>query len=160
MAAGVDLLKGATAAAVDSSHMSLQVDADGDLHKTDSAGNAFPIDEVYLTIELTDVSTASSAWVVSPLVGVITRVQTILHSAISAGDAVCTLEINGTAVDGLSITIAQSGSAAGDVDSDTPTAAHATTDVAVGDKIELVSDGGSTTAARVTAIVTISRRVL
>jgi hypothetical protein len=111
---------------------------------------------VAVSAELTDISTASSAFVASPIAGTITSIRTVLHSAISGADAVLTTEINGAAVTNSSITVAQSGSAAGDRDSATPTAANT---VAVGDAIELITDGASTTAARLTATYIITPTV-
>ena len=108
---------------------------------------------IYLTLELDDISTASSTWLPSPCTGTIASIQTILHGAISASDATITAEINGTLVTDSSITVAQSGSAAGDVDSSTPSAANT---LAVGDKIEVITDGGSTTAARLTIVLTVT----
>ena len=108
---------------------------------------------IYLTLELDDISTASSTWLPSPCTGTIASIQTILHGAISASDATVTAEINGTLVTDSSITVAQSGSAAGDVDSSTPSAANT---LAVGDKIEVITDGGSTTAARLTIVLTVT----
>lgn len=110
---------------------------------------------VYLTQRILDAGTASSIWVASPVAGVIRKVSTILHAAISGADEVVTMEVNGTAVDGLSITIANSGSAAGDVDSDTPTYGHASTVVAVGDKLEIINSGASTGTALVTVLLEI-----
>lgn len=115
---------------------------------------ALPSNAVVVTIELDDVSTASSAWAVCPTDGRIIYVGTILHGAITGANAAVTFEINGTAIAGLSLTITQSGSAAGDVDSadvnDIPTAY-----VKRGDKLELITDGASTTARRLTATVII-----
>ena len=108
---------------------------------------------IYLTLELDDVSTASSTWLPSPCTGTISKIQTILHGAISTADATITAEINGTLVTSSSITVAQSGSAAGDVDTSTPSAANT---LAVGDKIEIITDGGSTTAARLTIVLTVT----
>jgi len=141
MAAGIDLLKGATAAAVDSSHVSVQADANDGLQKVLSTGTAFPLDEFTVQVDMTDVSTASSAFAAAPHAGVLQRVRTVLHSAISGADANLTAEFNGTAVDGFAIVVAQSGSAAGDV-------------------IELISDGASSTAARLTASFVFKRTEL
>lgn len=72
---------------------------------------------------------------VSPVAGVIRKVSTIANSGITTGGAV-TLEIATVAVNGLSVTVADS-SSEGDVDSDTPTYGHASTAVAVGDRVEI-----------------------
>lgn len=77
---------------------------------------------------------------VSPVAGVISKLTTIAQAGIITGGAI-TVEVNTTAVDGLSVTVANS-SSEGDVDSDTPTAGHASTAVAVGDRIEIIPASG------------------
>ena len=104
-----------------------------------------PFDEIYLTTSLADLSTASSAFVVSPVRGRIRKAWSVIANAITGADAVWTMEINGTAITGVSVTVANSGSAAGDVDSDEPTS-ETTNRVIPGDAIEFVSDGASSTA--------------
>jgi hypothetical protein len=101
-----------------------------------------------VTAELTDISTASSAFVASPCAGEVLGVYTVLHSAISGANAALTAEINGVAITGIAITVAQSGSAAGDRDSGVATGANT---VALGDALEIITDGASTTTARCTA---------
>ena len=97
--------------------------------------------KVWVQTTLANISAASSAWVVSPVAGKITRIHTIIDTAITVGDATITAEINTVAVTDSSITIANVGSAAGTIDSSTPTAANT---VAVGDAIEIITNGGST----------------
>ena len=99
---------------------------------------------------VTDISTAGSAFVAAPIDGTLGFIQTCINGAISGADAVLTAEINGVAVTGSSITIANSGSAAGDVDSAVPTAAN---DVSIGDTIEIITNGAST--GTVSAVVNI-----
>lgn len=72
---------------------------------------------------------------VCPVAGVIRKMSTIAQTGITTGGAV-TLEVNTVAVNGLSVTVADS-SVEGDVDSDTPTYGHASTVVAVGDRLEV-----------------------
>lgn len=155
MATGLNLLKQATAAASDSDHVRLQVDANGVAQLVNSSGTAFPVGEYYLQADMTDVSAASSAWVVVPAAGYVTKLKTILHGTISGADAIVTAEINTVAITGVTLTIANAGSAAGDVDVDTATGANA---VAENDKLELISDGASSTTARLTGVFTIERR--
>ena len=111
-----------------------------------------PLSEASVSAYMVDISTASSAFVVSPWRGKITRVYSVISGAITGADAVWTLEINGTAVTGVSVTVANSGSAAGDVDSGIPTALNTVNE---GDTIEFVSDGASSTAiiANFTAVI-------
>ena len=108
---------------------------------------------IYLQLELDDISTASSTWIPSPCTGTISKIQTILHGAISGSDSVITCELNGTLVTSSSITVAQSSSAAGDVDSSTPSGANT---LAVGTKIEIITSGASTNAIRLSIVLTIT----
>jgi len=105
---------------------------------------------VYLTLQIDNISAASSSWVASPTAGNITKIYTIINAVIAGGDATITAEINTVAVTNSSITIAYSGSAVGDVDSSTPSAART---VAAGSKIEIITNGGSTNTCK--AVVTI-----
>lgn len=155
MATGVNLLKQATAASVDSNHIRLQVDANGVLNLVTSAGTAYPVGEFYVYSQLADVSTASSAWTAAPAAGTVTKLKTIISAAITAADAVITAEINTVAITGISITVANAGSAAGDVDTDTATAANT---LAENDKLELITDGGSTTTSILVGTFTVERR--
>jgi hypothetical protein len=103
-----------------------------------------PLDRVYLSAYMADVSAASSAWVASPVRGYIKRIRGILHGAITGADSTITAEINGTAITGISITVANTSSAAGDSYSDEPTALS-TSFVNPGDDIEIISNGNSST---------------
>jgi len=108
---------------------------------------------IYLQLELDDVSSASSTWLPSPCTGTISKIQTILHGAIAGSDATITCELNGSLVTSSSITVAQSGSAAGDIDSSTPSGANT---LAVGTKIEVITSGASTNAVRLSIVLTIT----
>lgn len=105
-----------------------------------------------LTMLAADLQAASAAVyrVVTPVAGTIKKVWSALAAALATGDATITLSINGTPVTGGVITIAESGSAAGDVDSAAPTAANV---VAAGDVIEATIAGANT--ANVGALLTL-----
>ena len=111
------------------------------------------VNEVYITGEIADISSAASSWVVSPIAGTIGKIYTVIDGAVTVGDATVTFEIGGVAVTGGSITIAHSGSAAGVVDECTCTAANT---VAAGGAIEIITDGGSTDAAKAVVILVIT----
>ena len=100
-----------------------------------------------LNFEFEDISTARSAWLVVPFAGDIQKIWSVIDGAITGADCVFTFEIGGTLVTNGTITIANSGSAAGDVDSATPSAANTLT---AGQPIEIISDGGSTGAKNAT----------
>ncbi len=97
-----------------------------------------------LTVTMADVSAAASVWVVSPWDGYIKAMYSVIAAAITAADAVVTIEIGGVEVTGSTLTIATSGSAAGTVDSCFPTALNY---VSKGQAIEVISDGGSSTTS-------------
>lgn len=109
--------------------------------------------KIYLTVALNDISTPTSHWVVAPLAGTISKWYTVIENAITGANAGLTLEIGGVAVTNSAITVTQAGSAAGDVDSATPTANNT---VSAGQAIEIVLDGASSTACRGTATIEIT----
>jgi len=99
------------------------------------------------------VDAGTSLELFSPVAGNITRVSTVARGTITTGGAI-TVEVNTVAVDGLSVVVAD-GAAAGDYDTDTPTAGHATTAVAVGDRIEIIPAAGFNASADIFVIVEI-----
>lgn len=103
-----------------------------------------PLNDYFLTSQITDVSTPGQCYVTVPDDGEVIKIWTVLNNAITVADSALTAKINGTAITGGTITVAYTGSAAGDVDSCTPTGANK---VKAGDALELETDGGSTTAA-------------
>ena len=60
------------------------------------------------------------------------------------------MKINGRPVNGVSVTVAQSGSAAGDVDGVNPIASYTSNYASEGDAIEFISNGASTGTCPVT----------
>lgn len=98
---------------------------------------------------------AAVVTIVAPFDGVIRRIDTVLlGGALTTGNATVTAAIGGTAVTGGVVTIAQSGSAAGDKDSATPTAANA---FAVGDTITLTVGGSAAGDRTLNGFVTLER---
>lgn len=133
--------------------MGLQ-DRFADLELADVTATAAELDQFLLTENIVDISTAGSYWVVSPYAGTIESIHTVINGAITTVDAGITFEIGGVAVTDSAITIAYSGSAAGDVDSSTPTAARTVT---AGQAIEIVLDGASTNTVRAVVVITMQR---
>ena len=74
------------------------------------------LNDYFLTAKITNISTAGSTFVAVPDGGKIIKILTSIKNAITTADAALSFEIGGTAVTGGGITITQSGSAAGDVD--------------------------------------------
>jgi hypothetical protein len=112
------------------------------------------LNDYFLTAKVTDISTAGSTFVAVPDAGNIVKIYTSIKNAITTADAAITFEIGGTAVTNGAITVTQSGSAAGDVDSSTPSAANR---VEEGQSIEIISDGASATACEMIVTFVIRR---
>ena len=102
---------------------------------------------------IADVSTAETVYVPIPMSGNVVQVTTVLENAITSLDATITIRDNASNSMGT-ITITQSGSAAGDVDNIT---SLTNDDVGDADYITIETDGGSTTASRLWFTVVIER---
>jgi hypothetical protein len=111
--------------------------------------SAPPIQNRFLNVQIADVSTASSAWVVPGFRGRIKKLHCVIDTAITVADSAITVEINGTAVSGAVLTIESTGAAAGDLFSVT-VPAGSTNRFDEGDAIEVISNGGSTTTSKAT----------
>jgi hypothetical protein len=94
-----------------------------------------------LQVRFADISTAGDVYLPVPVAGTIALIQSVIDGAITGADCVLTGYIGIVPITGGQITIANSGSAAGDIDSTTPSALN---DVTVGDVINIKSDGAST----------------
>jgi hypothetical protein len=97
-------------------------------------------------------ASAVTAYARAPFRGKVIKVGSVLYGAITTADATVATAINGTAITGGAITITQSGSAAGQVNTATPTAAN---DVNEDDTISFppTGAGGSTVAASFFAVI-------
>lgn len=118
--------------------------ANGYFDITHVTGNAATAETYAVTVRLADISTASSVYVAVPLAGTITKIYSALGAAISGADAAVTCSIGATAITNGALTVAQSGSAAGDVDVATPSALNV---VVAGDVLKVTTDGASTDTA-------------
>jgi hypothetical protein len=104
---------------------------------------------LYISVDMTDVSTAGSVWVSPGRACTFKRLVSTIANAITGANAVITTEIGGALVTNGGLTITQSGSAAGDVDVATPTAANTLT---ASQALEIISDGASSTTCRTTFV--------
>lgn len=107
-----------------------------------------------ITVELDDISTASSAWIVAPFSGEVERIYSVIDGAIAVANANISTYINGVAVTGGALTIAFAGSAAGVVDSATPVGNN---NIVQGQAFEIRTDGGSTNTVKAQFTVLIRR---
>lgn len=118
----------------------------------ETAGNQ-SLKKVYLTVDMTDISTPSTVYLPSPVAGTITKITTIINGAIATANSIITSKIGATAITNGAITVAYSGSAAGHIDSATPTALNT---VVVGSNINFTTDGASSNVVRTTIVVEIT----
>ena len=112
------------------------------------------LNDYFLHAAIADISTASSTFVPVPDGGKVIKIITALQGAIGTANAAITFEIGGTAITGGAITVTQSGSAAGDVDTAEPTAAN---EVAEDGTIEMITDGASSNAVKLNVTFVIRR---
>lgn len=106
-----------------------------------------------VSVKIVDVSTVGQVFFLAPFAGTLTKVTSVLNGAIITADAVLTVKTQeGTAG---TITIANSGSATGDIDSLTVASNGAVT---VGSLIEIETTGasGNTVAVDLTIEIALS----
>lgn len=101
--------------------------------------NGNDLKSVFVTAKIADISTAGQTYVPSPITGKLKKVTGVLNGAITGANSVLTVK----APDGTvgTITVAHSGSAAGDVDS---LDCENNNSVEKGELVEIETDGGST----------------
>ena len=117
----------------------------GKISKAASGVVAWEFPEFILNLDIENIVTDTSYFIPVPYACNIIGFKTAIDNAFTTADCTIALEIAGVAVTDGSITITQSGSAAGDVDTVTPTAANA---VAAGGSIEVVVSGSNATTTR------------
>jgi|SRR6185295_10460489 len=112
---------------------------------------AQPYNWYALSEQIADIGTADSKIFVVPAPGFLRRVETVLAGAITTADDVVTVALNGSNLS-PTITITQSGSAAGDYDF-----AEYYTGVAQGDRITVSNSGASTGVTKCAVNVVLSK---
>jgi len=110
-----------------------------------SAASAVERDQRCVNATIDDVSTAGQIYVVAPWAGTLIKVYSVLNGAIATADAVLTVKDHSGDSAGT-ITIANSGSAAGDLDFLEPSSNNT---FAAGEKIEVETSGASSNAVAV-----------
>ena len=101
------------------------------------------LNDYFITSKITTISTAGSTFVPIPDGGRVINFITSIKNAITTAAAALTWEIGGVAMTGSAITVTQSGSAAGDVDTSEPTALNT---VSEDGTIEMITDGAAASA--------------
>ncbi len=103
----------------------------------------FNANDGVVNCQLVDVSTPSTVYVVFPFACTVNKIWSVITTAITVADSTITCSNHAGSSMGT-ITIAFTGSAAGDVDSLTPVSNNT---FAAGERIKITTDGGSTTAS-------------
>ncbi len=121
---------------------------------TDPAGASLMQDVLHL--DITDASAEAVYYLVSPHAGRISKIYSVIDSAVLTADVTITGKIGSTAITDGVVTITQSGSAAGDVDSATPSAENTLT---AGQAMNFTVSGGGAagTGPRIHLAVVIDR---
>ena len=116
-----------------------------------------PVSRRFITVKIPDISTAGQVYVAPGFDGKIIKAHSAIAGAIGTADADLTLKIATVAVTSGVITVATASSAAGDVDTCTPTALNSFTSTPTalnsftsGQAIEVETDGASTNTIEVT----------
>jgi len=106
-----------------------------------------------LSAIISNVSSAETVYVPVPYSGTVVKVTSVLEGAITVADATVTVS-NSAAASMGTLTIAFTGSAAGDVDTVAPASNNTVTD---DDYITIATDGGSTDAQRLWVTIVVER---
>ena len=111
------------------------------------------VNEFLLTLDIADGSADATYYLVSPYAGTIKKIYTVTDGAVGTADITVTGKIGSTAITDGAVTIATSGSAAGDVDSVTPSAENVITAGAAMNFVVAGGGSGGTPRIRVTVVL-------
>lgn len=116
---------------------------------------AAELNQYTITLDIADGSAEAVYYLVCPHAGDIAKIYTVIDGAVSTADITVTAAIGAVAVTNGVVTIATAGSAAGDVDVATPTAANTVT---AGQAVNFtVTGGGAGGAPRIHLAMVITR---
>jgi len=108
----------------------------------------------FMLVYLPGVDTETEYYLPVGFNGTLTSVRTAIDAAFTGADQTLQVKINGTSVTNGLITITQSGSAAGDLDTASPTANHT---VSTGQYIQVTSGAESSSTLNVFMLLTFTR---
>jgi len=108
----------------------------------------------YIVTHFNNINTTTDIFIPTNVAGTIDSIRSVIDAAFTGADTTLTCKINGTNITGGALVITQVGSAAGDVDSASPTANKT---LAVGDYIQVTSDTAATSGVNATLMFTITR---
>ncbi len=108
----------------------------------------------YISLYYPDVANKSDMFLPMTFAGTVKDIKCVIDGAIGTADTVLTFKVNTTAMTNGTLTIAYSGSAAGDMDSCTPTALNVFTAT---DYLRVTSDVAGSGTVNATILFTIER---
>lgn len=125
------------------------------LAMTGLTASAVELNQYVVTLDIADGSAEAVYYLVCPHAGDIAKIWTVIDGAVSTADITVTAAIGAVAVTNGVVTIATAGSAAGDVDSCTPSAANTVT---AGQAVNFtVTGGGAGGSPRIHLAMVITR---
>lgn len=105
----------------------------------DQTATAVEVNQTILTLDIADLSAEAVYYLVMPHAGTISKIWSVIDGAVGTADVTITAAIGAVAVTNGVVTIATADSAAGDIDSATPTAANVVT---AGQAVNFTVTGG------------------
>lgn len=125
------------------------------LAMTGLTATAAELNASFLHLDIADGSAEAVYYVVSPHAGTLSKIYTVIDGVVSTADITVTAAIGATGVTNGVVTIATASSAAGDVDSATPSAANVVT---AGQAINFtVTGGGAGGSPRIHLVAVVTR---
>lgn len=123
----------------------VSVAANNSFLKANGGVGVWAFDEDFIDLDIANISTLTSYNLIMPHTGTLIKMFSVIDSAIATANATLQLSIAGVNVTNGLITITQAGSAAGDIDSATPTALNTATQ---GQLVTVTVGGGATGTTR------------
>ena len=125
------------------------------LDAVEVTATAAEVNEYFVSLDIADGSAEAVYYLACPHAGTISKIATVIDAAVATADITITAAIGGTGITNGVVTIATAASAAGDLDTATPTALNVVT---AGQAVNFtVTGGGAGGTPRVHLVMTISR---
>lgn len=115
---------------------------------------ATELNETFIGTFIADLTAEATHYMVMPHAGSITKIWSVTNGSVATADITLTFNIGAVAITNGVVTIATAGSAAGDVDSATPTAANVVTAGAAINFVVTGGGAGGTPAGHITVVLT------
>jgi len=126
----------------------------GTVYTADGSGSgSWKNNDYTIYVSMTDVSTFNKLYIPTPFAGTVISVQSVIDGALATADATVTVKNSAGASMGT-MTLAFSGSAAGDVDTLSPSTNNTLT---ANGYMTIESDGASTNVVRANFVVVVRR---